>query len=251
MDPQSPGQQSQRVATNILSVLMYLLAGLFAILAILFWTIDEASDAVQRGWIFAGSSLLVAAFGRGLSAWSSRPPAPPQPEDLTPTRHFHRRLLGAVWLDWLALLLPLVLTSPLLFLSKRPLLESGLLCMGFTVLLQLIILPAILSERKTWVEITLHAEGVTLATRGGRQRHLRFGQLRGLRLGFGQARNFRFGTLEFHLGESTPIVFREPMNRPLPQIAASVAAHMQVPVDDQWSRDGAASGPRDPRGTSV
>ena len=229
-DPSSPLQGSMRQGLNVLSALLYLLAFILGVATVLTWTIDEGADHYARGWLLAGLCFTMLMLALGLQWFANRPAVPLRPMDTAPTHHFHRTRLGPAWTDWLGPLIPLLLTAPLALLSQRPMHETILLVLGLAGFLNLFILPAVFVARREWVSITLHPEGLELRTRGGRVRYVRRGEWCAVRFGVGHVRNFQFGTLEIDLGDRRPITLREPMNRPLPQIAAAVAGHLGIPL---------------------
>ena len=223
-----------RQGFNVLSALLYLLAFVLLVAAVLNWTVDGRPSAIQGGWILLGLSVAVGMLGLGLQWLAGRPPPPPAPQDTSPTAHFHRERLGPAWTDWLALGAFYALLSPAFFVSVRPLWETALLVFGLGSALTLLVIPALVMARREWVSLELHPAGLVLRTRGGRTRYVPRGALRLVRLGVGQVRGFQFGTLELDLGERRPITLREPMNRPLPQIAHAVATHMAAPMQNAW-----------------
>jgi len=233
-DPSSPLQGSERQGFNVLSALLYLLAFVLGVGTVLIWTFDEGPNHYERGWLMCGLCLTVLVLGLGLQWFAGRPAPPPRPVDTAPTHHFHRTRLGPAWTDWLGPVIPLFLAAPLAWTSTRPLHETVLAILMLVGFLNLFIVPAVYFARREWVSLTLRPDGLELRTRGGRVRYVPRGALRLVRLGLGHARNVQFGTLDIDLGERHPLTLREPMNRPLPQIAAAVAAHMGAPQQNHW-----------------
>ncbi|MBM4360740.1 MAG: hypothetical protein FJ096_21750 [Deltaproteobacteria bacterium] len=152
--PSSPLERSMREGTNVLSVLLYLLAGVLAVAMILVWTLDEASNSFDRGWMLCGLSLTMAALGSGLQRAMNRP-APPAPSPIEPasTYRFRRLRRGPAWTDWLVPLVPVLIVLPLflLALDKRPPLEALGGALFLLAVLELLVLPALVVARREWV----------------------------------------------------------------------------------------------------
>ncbi len=233
-DPSSPLQRSIRRRFKMQSLLLLLLASALGASAAFVWTRDAGPDHYARGGVLFGLCLTALTLGLWLRRLAGRPAPPPRPEDLSPTHHFHRTRLGPAWTDWLAPVIPLVLVSPLAWVSKSPVGETIRAIVLLAGFLNVFVLIALVGARRAWVSLTLSPQGIELRTRSGRVRLVRRGELRLVRLGIGHTRTSQFGTVELDLGEDRPITLREPMNRPLPQIASAVAAHMGAPLHDLW-----------------
>lgn len=231
--PHSPLQASLKQGFNVLSGLLYLLALIMGVATILIWTIDEQENATERGFLMLGLCLAMVGAGYGLQRLVARPVPPPPPMDTSDSAVFRRTRLGPAWTDWIAPAVPVVLIGlPLWFASAHPPGETALIVGGVVLLLELLIAPALVAARRERVSLQLHPDGVLVRTRSGRERLVRRGELRSVALGVRHARNFVYGVLELHVGEKKPLLFREPMDQPLPQIAARVAAHMGAPLQD-------------------
>ena len=74
---------------NVLSSLLYLLAFVLGVATVLIWTIDEAPNHYERGWLMCGLCLTVLFLGLGLQWLFGRPAPPPRPGDTGPTPPFH------------------------------------------------------------------------------------------------------------------------------------------------------------------
>lgn len=232
-DSSSRLQKSLRSGFNLLSALLYLLALVLGVAAVLSWTIDESANALQGGWILLGLCLAVLLLGLFVQWLAGRPAPASAAQDTSPTPVFHRVGLGRAWTDWFALLVPFVVLSPTFWVSTRPIAESGLAVLALGGFLDVLILPALLTARREWVSLKLHPAGMVLETRGGRVREVRRGELLAVRLDAGHVRGFAFGVVALDLREGEPVTLREPMSRPLPQLARAVADHMGVPLLDQ------------------
>lgn len=228
----SPLRESEHRGFGFLGVMLLSLTLILSVAAVLIWTIDEQPGQAGRGLLLLGLALFALTLALLVRRLARRGGTVAVAEEeraatLDDTATSWRRLrLGPPWTDWLAFLVPVVLIGlPLFFAAGQQTLETALAIGGIVGVIELIVLPGIISARREPVAIALVPEGVLVTRRSGRTHLIRQGSLACVRLEVQTVRGSSFGRMALEIEGSKPLVFREPMNAPLPGIAQRVAAH--------------------------
>ena len=240
-DRSSPLTTSLGQSSRLLVGLLCALAGILGVGTVLIWTRDEQAGARERGFLMLGLCAFVLVIA-GVLHWRAKRRArrAAEADDSAeaagpPPSKWQRTGLGPAWLDWFALLLPAVLFGlPLVLLAANKDAETFLGAAVVVGFFDLVMLPAILARRREPVALELVPEGLVVRTRNGKARTIERGELRSVTLDIERLRSFSVGHLRLAVSGDMTISLREPMNRPLAQIADAVAAHMGVGTDSRF-----------------
>ena len=236
----SPLAESEASGLDLIVFLLFLLSVVLGLGAVLIWTRDEQAGAFERGFWMVGLGVFALSIAqvlrwrvrrmRARAATEASAPAaghvradPGQPAATA----WRRLRLGPAWTDWLALLMPLILIGlPLFLLAKRKDLETFAGIGLIVLIVELLVLAHFFAARREPVALALVPGAVLVTYRSGRTRLVRREELARVVLDAQAVRGFAFGRLLLEIHGAKPIVLREPMERPLPEIGQQVADHL-------------------------
>jgi len=231
---------------NFIAGMLALLTFVMLVAAVLILTRDEQANASERGLLMLGlaafcGALVVFVFWLGHRSPSVPPTGAAGPLALPVATAWQKPGRGRPHRDWLALLLPFVLISlPVVLLRPGPVDLEGLAAAALLgAFVDLLVIPKLILNHLQYVRLRLDPLGLLVTRGSGASVLIQRGELRDVQLqtadmGLDSA---EYGTLVLCPTTGKPVVFREPMSAPLPDIALACARHMGVPLSGTWGVD--------------
>jgi len=155
---------------------------------------------------------------------------------------WQRRYRLPAWTDWLVLLFPAGFTLALavkatreLVLQTTPVTTGDLAGAGGSVLLVAVLFSALVAfplreARREVVRVVLHADGVLIVRRDGKERLLHRREVQSVFLATVDVSGLGVGAVGVALPGGERVSLREPLSAPLPHVAEHLARHLGVPV---------------------